>query len=51
MKCELDPKYHNCEYLNRDTLECHNQTKCSFQKNEIESIKTKEPKWFEKYYK
>ena len=54
MKCELDANYHQCPFLKRETLDCVNPEKCSFQGRDVKVINhdsEKSEKWFEKYYK
>lgn len=50
-KCTLDPEIHNCEYLVRETLECKNDFKCSFRKDDDVPEPARKEKWYWKYYK
>lgn len=54
MKCILDEDINECEYFEKETMECRNSNRCSFQDApniKIDKNYSRPEKWFEKYYK
>lgn len=54
MKCTLVADINKCQYFNKETQECNNDGKCSFQSKDEEKNVTgyvRQERWFEKYYR
>lgn len=52
-KCELDKDINKCPYYIEDG-HCNNESKCSFQKEEVEEVRNqyvRKERWYEQYYK
>lgn len=54
MKCTLAADINKCQYFNKETQECNNDEKCSFQSKDEEKNVTgyvRQERWYEKYYR
>lgn len=54
MKCTLVTDINKCQYFNKETQECNNDEKCSFQRKDEEKNVTgyvRKERWYEKYYR
>lgn len=51
-RCELDASLHDCQYLDRDTLECRNPGTCTFQEQPPKEPvpEQRKPRWYDQYY-
>jgi len=54
MHCNLSEDINKCPYFQKNTEECTNEHKCSFQRKEASGerdVHKREERWYEKYLK